>query len=83
MRSGFSVEVLNEKERIRRHRSRYKGKKTDDKEIWTTWPGLVYLRIGICSGCCENGNERTGFITCGELFDYLMTFQLLKKSSAA
>ena len=33
-------------------------------------------------GACEDGNELSGFIICGEFLEYLKTGQLLKKDSA-
>jgi hypothetical protein len=34
-------------------------------------------------GCCEHGNEPSGFIKGGEPLDQLNDYQLLKKDSAA
>jgi hypothetical protein len=41
----------------------------------------MWLRIG--TGCYENRNEPLDFIKCGESFDLLGNYQLLKKGSAA
>jgi hypothetical protein len=30
--------------------------------------GLIWLRIGTVAGCCENGNEPSGFVKCWEIF---------------
>ena len=32
------------------------------------------------AGCCVHGNERSGFIKCGEILDYLSNYQVLKDS---
>jgi len=31
-----------------------------------TWTGLIWLRKGQVAGCCECGNERPGYVKCGE-----------------
>jgi hypothetical protein len=33
-------------------------------------------------GACENGNEPSGFMKGGELFDQISDYQVLKKDSA-
>jgi hypothetical protein len=33
------------------------------------------------AGCCENGNEPLGSVTCGELIDQLSDYYLVKKDS--
>jgi hypothetical protein len=33
------------------------------------WTGLIWLRIGQVAGCCESGNELSGFIQCGEFLE--------------
>jgi hypothetical protein len=43
------------------------------------WINLAYDRE--VAGCCENGNEPSGAIKCGE-FDWLKNYQLLKTVSA-
>jgi len=35
------------------------------------------------AGCCENGNEPSSYIKCGDFFEYLMTYWLLKKDDGA
>jgi hypothetical protein len=35
------------------------------------WIGFIGLRIGQVEGSCENGNEPSGSIKCGEFLDYL------------
>jgi len=36
--------------------------------VWA-WTGLIWLRIGTCSGICKSGNEPSGSIKCGEFLD--------------
>jgi hypothetical protein len=40
-----------------------------DVEDGRTWTGLIWLRIRICSGLFECGNEPPGSIKFGEFFD--------------
>jgi hypothetical protein len=37
------------------------------------WTGSSWLRIRKVAGTCESGNELSGFIKCGEFFDYQIT----------
>jgi hypothetical protein len=45
--------------------------KVDLREVgWGgAWTGSIWLRIGAVVGCCECGNEHSGFIKCGEYPD--------------
>jgi len=51
----------------------------DNKDI--CWEGVNWIDLaqGQVAGCCEHGNELTGFIKCGELLDHLRNTRILKK----
>ena len=63
------LEFLNAEDNIKKESSR-------KKKVVKTWTGL----IGQVAGYYENGNELSGFIMYGEFRNWLMNYQLLKKS---
>ena len=46
---------------------------------WGVWTELIWLRVG--TGCCECGNELSGYIKCREFLDQVRTNQLPKNSA--
>ena len=43
----------------------------------------ISLRVAKRAGCCENGNEPSGYIKYGDFFEYLKTYWFLKKDDVA
>ena len=43
--------------------------KMDLREVGGARTGLICLGIGTGEGCCEYGDEPSGFIKCGEFLD--------------
>ena len=47
------------------------------------WEGVSWIDLaqdmGKCSGCCENGDERSGYTKCGEIINYMRRCWLFKK----
>jgi len=41
---------------------------------WNTWIGFIWLSIETNCGCCENGNEHSGPIKCGEFLNQLKNY---------
>jgi hypothetical protein len=66
-------------------RRRWEGNnKMDIKQIvWEIVEWIHLAQVGDVVGSCENGNELSASIKCGEFLDQLRTCQLSKKDSAA
>jgi hypothetical protein len=55
----------------KRERKRWLGRskvRWEEKLDCSVWIGYILIRIRSVAGCCAHGNERSGFIKCGESF---------------
>jgi hypothetical protein len=46
----------------------------DFEERGRTLIGFIWLRVRRSGGCCEHGDEHSGYVNCGEFLDKLRIF---------
>jgi hypothetical protein len=49
-----------------------------EKKDWRMWTGFIWLRIDINVGCCDHGNEPSGYVKYWEYRMRLRNYRILK-----